>query len=215
MGNHDFAVLYGSTTAARRRDRRLLDCAVRRQTRRTNARLAPEFMGSCVQRRGKTPETGHAILLCTARPAPSARYIFGDVVSALPISDDDPGPRAETLCRGRAHPRASVFTDEPDFCTLQRTDRRRLPVSTKAIINVGASANRATACACYAIMHPDRMEFVESPTTSTRPPRRSRRRGTVELAGRTHCTRQVRAQAGDPDPRSALKPAGGRTGISP
>lgn len=167
MGNHDFAVLYEPTSfnpdaeTAAYWTRAQFDAEPDADKRR----LRYEFLGQLrVRVVERTPETGHAILAVHGSPRrPINEYIFKEDVVNAPDKVTTILDRVQKLCVvGHTHV-PGVFTDEPDFYPPNElTDGVYRYIDEKAIINVGSvgQPRDGDPRACYAIMHPDRMEFV-------------------------------------------------------
>ncbi len=168
MGNHDFGVLYEPTnfnppaeSAAfwtREQFEREPDDKLRA------ARL--EYLHSLRVRVVETPPgTAMPVLAVHGSPRrPINEYIFPDDAVGAPEKLQSIFERVERLCIvGHTHV-PGVFTDEPDFYPPGELgdSSYRFQNGEKAVINVGSvgQPRDLDPRACYAILHPDRVQFV-------------------------------------------------------
>ncbi|MBX3385329.1 MAG: metallophosphoesterase family protein [Phycisphaeraceae bacterium] len=169
MGNHDFAVLYeptnfnpGAETAAYW-TRAQFDAEADEAKRRERY----EFLGRLPVRVVEKTAEGLPVLAVHGSPRrPINEYIFKEDVVNAPDKVTTILDRVQRLCVvGHTHV-PGVFTDEPDFYPPNElTENTYRFIDEKAIVNVGSvgQPRDGDPRACYAILHPDRIEFVRVP----------------------------------------------------
>ncbi len=168
MGNHDFGVLYeptnfnpGAASAAYwTRDQFDAEPDEARRAERY------EFLGRLRVRVVEPgPGGGPTILAVHGSPRrPINEYIFEDDTRTAPEKMESIFERIERVCLvGHTHV-PGVFTDEPDFYPPPELGERGYTFNEeeKVIVNVGSvgQPRDGDPRACYAILHPDRIEFV-------------------------------------------------------
>jgi diadenosine tetraphosphatase ApaH/serine/threonine PP2A family protein phosphatase len=171
MGNHDFGVLYeptnfnpGAESAAywtREQFDKEPDPALRAQRY--------EFLGRLKVRIVETPPDGNTPVLAVhgSPRRPINEYIFDNDVINAPDKMEAIFERVDRLCVvGHTHV-PGVFTDEPDFYPPSELgdSSYKFSPSEKAVVNVGSVGQPRDhdPRASYAILHPDRIEFVRIP----------------------------------------------------
>lgn len=172
MGNHDFGVLYeptnfnpGAEAAAYwTRDQFDAEPDERLRTERY------EFLHRLKVRVVDTPpDRTEPFLAVHGSPRrPINEYIFPDDAREEPDKLQAIFDRIERVCLvGHTHV-PGVFTDEPDFYSpgeLGESMSYTFMPGEKAIVNVGSvgQPRDGDPRACYAILHPDRVQFVRVP----------------------------------------------------
>jgi diadenosine tetraphosphatase ApaH/serine/threonine PP2A family protein phosphatase len=171
MGNHDFGVLYeptnfnpsaeGSAYWTREQFDKEPDAALR------EARY--DFLHGLRVRVAEPAVNGSpAVLAVHGSPRrPINEYIFPDDAMGAPDKMQSIFERVEKLCIvGHTHV-PGVFTDEPDFYPPSELGEScyRWQPDEKAVINVGSvgQPRDMDPRASYAVLHPDRVEFVRLP----------------------------------------------------
>lgn len=171
MGNHDFAVLYEPTNFNAGAESAAF--WTREQfARETNEALLAEryeFLGRLrVRVVEPAPDNGFSILAVHGSPRrPINEYIFPDDAINAPDKLGLIFERVDRVCLvGHTHV-PGVFTDEPDFYPPAELGESgyKFREGEKAVINVGSvgQPRDGDPRAAYAILHPDRVEFVRIP----------------------------------------------------
>lgn len=168
MGNHDFGVLYEPTNfnpgaeAAAYWTREQFDAEPDAELRSKRY----EFLGRLRVRVAETfPGMDFQVLAVHGSPRrPINEYIFPDDVMNSPDKIESIFGRVEKICIvGHTHV-PGVFTNEPDFYPPNELGESsyKFLADEKAIVNVGSVGQPRDhdPRACYAVMHPDRVEFV-------------------------------------------------------
>jgi len=169
MGNHDYGVLYEPTNfnpgaqAAAFWTREQFDAEADETLRRERY----EFLGRLrVRVVDEAADTGFPVLAVHGSPRrPVNEYIFPDDAQGAPEKLEAIFERVQRLCLcGHTHV-PGVFTDEVDFyppSELGDGHAYRFDPAEKAIVNVGSvgQPRDLDPRASYAILHPDRLEFI-------------------------------------------------------
>lgn len=169
MGNHDFGVLYEPTNfnqlaeSAAYWTREAFDAEPDDALRAARY----EFLGRLRVRIVETlPGMAFPVLAVHGSPRrPINEYVFPDDATSAAEKLESIFERIDRLCLcGHTHV-PGVFTDEPDFYPpgeLGESHVYRFIEGEKAIINVGSvgQPRDLDPRAAYAVIHPDRVEFV-------------------------------------------------------
>jgi diadenosine tetraphosphatase ApaH/serine/threonine PP2A family protein phosphatase len=173
MGNHDFGVLYEPTNfnpGAQRRAAFWTRAQFDAEPDQAKRQERYEFLGKLrVRVVDAQPDQGAGVLFVHGSPRrPVNEYIFPDDALNTPDKMESIFSRVDRLAMvGHTHV-PGVFTDEPDFyppSELGEGASYRFSASEKAIVNVGSvgQPRDLDPRASYAILHPDRVEFVRVP----------------------------------------------------
>ncbi|MEM8757369.1 MAG: metallophosphoesterase family protein [Planctomycetota bacterium] len=168
MGNHDFGVLYEPTNfnpvaqSAAFWTREQFDNEPDDDLRASRY----DFLGRLrVRVVEAAPDSEQALLYVHGSPRrPINEYIFPDDVVADPDKLGSIFQRIEAIAAvGHTHV-PGVFTDEPDFYPPAELNNASFTIENgeKAVINVGSvgQPRDMDPRASYAVLHPDRIEFV-------------------------------------------------------